>query len=68
MADNKKPVKREGPKYVCPYCKSYYYIGSDAEKCRDRCSLLLEEGKELPKPEDNKLDFSDLIKKIDGKQ
>jgi len=65
MSDAMKKVKRDGPKYICPYCKSYYYMGTDANKCRDRCFQLTVEGKELPKPEENTLDFSDMLKKID---
>ena len=67
MCSDKKDVKRDGPKYLCPYCKSGYYMGADATKCRDKCYELLKDGKELPNPQDNEMDFSDLLEKIEGK-
>ena len=62
-----KNVKRDGPKYVCPYCKSYYYMKGEGNACRDKCYTLLKGGGKLPSPTDNALDFSDLLNKIEGK-
>ena len=68
MGNEKKKVKRDGPKYVCPYCKNYYYMGSEAEECRDRCFQLLKEGKPLPAKKEDKLgDFEDILKKVGNK-
>ena len=66
--ENKKKVKRAGAKYICPYCKSYYYFKNEAEECRDRCYELLKEGKVLPNPEENKPDLSSVLEKINRKK
>ncbi len=68
MGNERKKVKRDGPKYVCPYCKNYYYMRKEAEECRDRCYQLVIEGNPLPDRKDDKLgDFEDILKKIDDK-